>query len=747
MEYKIISSNLEMVLDESGSVTKLVHRKSGHSFTQCPTSPDGIWALNLIKPSTYNDPVPDIKYLDLEYEGHEWWINRHEHLADLKIDCSQLKNPEISGDQRRLELVWSSIVSENNGSFKLVISVDDEDMIQFNADVSLPETWAIKKVDYPRIRGLGSLVEPELDAVLIPFNWGIIRQNPLECMIDHSGQYPSTYNSVQMTALFQKDQGLYLAVRDPECNHTGISTQYVENSHPTPYMSEPWNVSNDKAPWQLRDSIPLEQRIKDGLSPSLCFQCHHWPEMTSHWKAAYNVVLKAFSGDWFDAAQIHKKWAVNQRWCQRGALYERKKKSTLLLETDLWFSQYGFPAGSFEPKPAWDFQKEMHKLHDFYKMPFGLHWYNWHDFSWHTQYPSHQPVVEGFEEVARELESRGIVIMPYCQGRLLYRDRDTFEQERCHASLESNGQPYLEKYTPGDDWPLALCPGDEWSREQWLRAAEMLWKKYNLKGVYFDQISAMPPSLCYHEGHGHALGGGNQYWKGYDSFLGSLEVFKEEDEDRFFASECMADAYLDRIDAFLSIVPPLDNMVPFFSAVYGEYTTCLGRSTPVAIMKDVQLFAITQGEQLVFGGLVGWLNSDILKYPESAEYLKKLAVFRGQVRDLLNFGVMERPIPIVVHGEELEFTIDASLCLHDEDIHVKRSALVSTFWKHPDNRRLLLLLNEDTVEREIQIPEESFEGAESCRIHRLGLTEVKDISITSCSSLTLAPLELVGLEF
>jgi hypothetical protein len=346
----------------------------------------------------------------------------------------------------------------------------------------------------------------------------------------------------------------------------------------------------------------------------------------------------------------------------------------------------------------------MHKLLDFFGAPFGVHWYNWHNFSWHSHYPTHFPTQEGFAEVLDDLQSRGVVVMPYCQGRLLYRDRPTLDVDRSHATIEANGQPYLEKYTDQDDWPLALCPADTWSQLQWVDTARALWRQYGTDGVYFDQITAMPPSLCYHAGHGHPLGGGTWYWEGYDAALGAMAPMIEEDSNRFLSSELMSDAFMDRIDMYLTFVPPIEDYVPLHAAIYSGYTTVMGRSTPEAAMENLQLFVIEQGEQFLFGGQLGWMNEAILKYPAAAAFLRDLARLRAQVRAILHFGTLQRPLEMTVSGDLLAIELPPAICSKEHPVCIRREAVRHTVWQSPDGDTAILLLNESTEPRAVTLP-------------------------------------------
>ena len=693
---------LTLALDDCGRAVSLRHRASGIEFLAAQSHAVGLWQAGLIRPVSYRDPLPPIDIPDVEYAGHEWWANRDEYRADLALDSDTVPPPAIAHDDDALDLTWAVPLPGGHAAISLRLVGGERDEIEFHARVSLPETWALKRLTFPRLRGLGNLAAPEDDALLYPETWGVLRRNPLEDMTQYSGQYPAHINWCQMTAWLHGDNGLYVGIFDPASNHTGIDVQYVEGDAPMPLETDPRYYHHDASPNPPVERQPLADRVAAGAAPAMQLRCHHWPDMVAEWVCPYPVVLRGFSGGWYEAARIHRQWATQQRWCRRGRLAERSDASPALAGLDLWFCRYGFHPGSLEPKPAWEFQKAMHTLHDFFEMPFGVHWYHWHNFSWHRNFPGHAPVVEGFEAVLKDLQQRGIVVMPYCQGRLLYRDRAGLETERAHACVEANGQPYLEMYTPQDDWPLALCPNDAWSRDQWVAAARMLWERYGVDGVYFDQITAMMPSLCYHAGHGHAPGGGAHTWQGYDRVLAAMAPMVQANPRRFLSSELMADAYLDRIDLYLSFVPILEDFVPLHPAIYGGYTTVMGRATAESVLKDLQLFALCQGEQLLFGGQLGWMNEDILKYPPAAGCLRDLARFRSRFREFLHYGTLEASLP-VEQQTRLRLALSPSLTGKPRPVAIDRPAVRHTVWRAPDGRTLVLLLNESRETAEVRL--------------------------------------------
>lgn len=251
---------------------------------------------------------------------------------------------------------------------------------------------------------------------------------------------------------------------------------------------------------------------------------------------------------------------------------------------------------------------------------------------------------------------------------------------------------------------------------QWVDAARHLWRQNGVEGVYFDQITAMPPSLCYHKGHGHPLGGGAHYWRGYDEALGAMAGWIAEDPRRFLSSELMADAYLDRIDLYLAFVPPLEDYVPLFPAIYGGYTTVMGRATPGPVMADLQRFAMVQGEQFLFGGQLGRMNEDILKYPESAAMLRGLARLRASVREFVHAGTREAPLALGIEGKRVCLDVETSRCGKAHPVHIDREPVVHTVWRAPDGRVAVLLLNESREPASVRIP-----LAGDWRVLRLGV--------------------------
>jgi hypothetical protein len=63
---------------------------------------------------------------------------------------------------------------------------------------------------------------------------------------------------------------------------------------------------------------------------------------TDSFTIPYEVVLQAFHGGWWDAAQIYREWALNNAtWARKGNLTTRTDVPAWLLRTPLWIRLSG----------------------------------------------------------------------------------------------------------------------------------------------------------------------------------------------------------------------------------------------------------------------------------------------------------------------------------------------------------------------------------------------------------------------
>lgn len=191
---------------------------------------------------------------------------------------------------------------------------------------------ALALPNLPRLH-LRSLAEDEM---LLPEFFGVLGDVPqtcgsFDCDLD---QTTTNYDIVgegdwmpnggkrnmQWSAIFSKSSGapplgLYLGSHDPLARIQALNAQgrYPNGSDPGVHAGWRW------------------LHLPDNLLDS---------ETTDIWTLPYSVVLEAIDGDWWDAAQVHRRWAIDHAvWTQAGTVAERAKSSAFpawLLRTGLW---------------------------------------------------------------------------------------------------------------------------------------------------------------------------------------------------------------------------------------------------------------------------------------------------------------------------------------------------------------------------------------------------------------------------
>jgi hypothetical protein len=283
--------------------------------------------------------------------------------------------------------------------------------------------------------------------------------------------------------------------------------------------------------------------------------------------------------------------------------------------------------------------------------PIGFHWYNWHQIPFDNDYPHYFPTQPGFADGVRELQSSGVFVMPYINGRL-WDTRDKGKEDfqftkvaRPAVSKNEKGDPYTEVYgsKESDGSPVRLgvmCPSTPLWQAKVRQIVLRLMNECGVKGVYIDQIAAAAPTLCFDKSHGHPLGGGHWWTEGYWKLLETIRQAKPE--DRMLTTECNGEPYIRLFDGYLTWHWQYDGQVPAFPAVYGGSIQMFGRSYGGGATKDLAL-RMRAAQQLVFGEQIGWVAPALAMEKENAEFFKGVVLLRRQLRRYFYAGEIARP--------------------------------------------------------------------------------------------------------
>jgi hypothetical protein len=247
----------------------------------------------------------------------------------------------------------------------------------------------------------------------------------------------------------------------------------------------------------------------------------------------YNVVLGTFTGDWRDAADMYKKWAIQQPWCNR-RISQRTDIPVFFREGSALFCvpylhekvQYKlFPFEDIKklPEIAAEYQKRMQIPHIGFA-PFG--WENRGAWAGINYFPA-RPSDEIWRKVNTQLHEKGnftfvlpsgfswVVKRRETRSGPAFDDTRDFEQRKEMVIHNADGTPWIsDYYSDTVSWmgmQVKLCHSSKDAIETttgfFLDIARL-----GMSVVQFDQEHGGGQSVpCYSKSHGHLPGFTNQY--------------------------------------------------------------------------------------------------------------------------------------------------------------------------------------------------------------------------------------------
>jgi len=511
--------------------------------------------------------------------------------------------------------------------------------------------WCVRRVVFPQISLDTSSPAFEF---FYPRGSGIVKRGTTNPPISFGGNYPNGWLTMQFVAGYdaQLGTGLYCGMHDPQASTKDIFGE----------------CRPDNKTVEIRFDVPAE----------------NMDVAANRYASPGETVWQLLRGDWYDAAMIYRGWVrQNASWYPKLGPEGREDTPAWMRELSVWLQTGG------EPKTVAPTVEAFAKA---IAVPVGFHWYCWHQSPFDNDYPHYFPVRDGFGDSVRDLQSKGVYVMPYINGRLWdTRDKGNQDYEFTRVALpaatkDEAGKPCIESYgsKEADGSPVQLgvmCPTTAlWQakvRENVLR----LMNEYGVKGVYIDQVAAASPVLCFDHSHGHPTGGGHWWVESYNAMLAAIRQAKPA--DRMLTTECNAEPFIKSFDGYLTWHWGYDGQVAAFPAVYGGTVQMFGRAYRG---NDVLSFCMRAGQQFVFGEQIGWFGPEVIQNPEQAAYLKQVVGLRHQFRRYFHAGEMARP-------PKLQGTIPTVRAdwMWDNPGWVTTEAVMTGAWTLPKEHRCLLL--------------------------------------------------------
>ncbi|HDY66045.1 MAG TPA: hypothetical protein ENH84_07440 [Phycisphaerae bacterium] len=553
-----------------------------------------------------------------------------------------------------LHLTWRGIdVRENKGAMDVEVTVTlraGDPLSYWRINIrNRSGKYGIERVRFPIVH-LAPIGKAEDDLLLYPRYRGGLIDKPFKDGHNDMEFYPHNFN-MQFQALYNKktNSGVYLGTFDPAAS----------------FMCFEFRRSDNAILWR-----PTH------FPPNITFA-------SEDFNLPYDCVIGPLQGDWYDAAQIYRKWAVKQFWCRKGKLSVRKdipkwyKEAPLYLYAQLGDSAAGTHSLEKNLPIAEKHFLEFLKWADGVKLPCnfyqvteripGLTSYDlpicvyraprlgrWAGFSTHEthcgNYPK-IPVLPGLSAAMGRLKKAGGMVCPYLPLEFF----DPGPSENAPYAAAARPHALRDLYGAFRGWGTnpnwQMCPWSDWWRNRLKETCELMLERENVSGFYLDvlQGSSLP---CYWTPHGHTAAGGDSMTKGMHELVKIItNAVKTKDSEAIITGENTSENMIDVTDGILQVTLWPENTAPIFATVYQDYILRYGLEMSVS----GDAFFIQSASMFVEGMQVGRLRlrprSSALsfqnpKHKKMLDFLKLMVDYYKQdvAKKFLVYGRLLRPL-------------------------------------------------------------------------------------------------------
>jgi hypothetical protein len=309
---------------------------------------------------------------------------------------------------------------------------------------------------------------------------------------------------------------------------------------------------------------------------------NHLPD--GNHKQKYPFVIGIVRGDWYDAAQHYRDWALRQPWTDQGPMSENPDFSELMREVDaLGVSQQNSPGpddpATFCPQdPNWaDFAYWAAETASA-RAALGIdaltpRMFGWDFNSFGRDVGDWFPVRSEFVSGAQMIRAQGDDFAIYF-NTTGYSSRipsfassyvpdsvngGTYGSLEPQGIINDDGNRAFQLSTICPVMPtvvqvLPLCHATQFTADYSAYVARRVYDETGARGMYLDVLSGSDVALCYDPTHGHPLGGGDYYTKGIQHVFETVrERMRDDAQDPvpayFLQSEGAGEYFLPWLEA------------------------------------------------------------------------------------------------------------------------------------------------------------------------------------------------------
>ena len=630
------------------------------------------------------------EYLDIEAEPQRLWSIVPLNETDDITEPATVKVRKLS--KHEAKLTWSG-----EGAFTLVarVRLDKEKPLSYwSVEMKEYDGTKVKELIFPYLTNIKEFTNEEIALS----NWtGRLYRN-IRKTRKSLAQLKQNRPTMQLTALYgDEPSGLYIATNDKESYGKAFTFDFRDNL--TDYkMINILGMGADK----------------------------------NHYKPTYDFILGALHGNWYDAALIYREWAWQQEWTRNNRLHSGKMNKWLP-ETDIWVWNRGHSDNVLTE--AADLKEYLGD----YNVSVLWHW--WHNGPYDDAFPEYLPPREGresFVKAVAEAKAKGINMTPYMNSIQWGESRKSWKELNIeqYVARKADGSTHSHAYNKFSGNAITpMCMSQEFWRETYSGLCDTVVNDYGCTGVYMDQ--ACLHYWCYDPDHGHSVGGGNYWVKGYLELVERVRE-KTAGNNPILTGEGSGEDWMGHLDGFLTLQAsqerssglPSSSVIPLFNAVYHEYAICFGNlggftyppydefwpkeyrapntETLLPAKYNTQL-RMEQARTFVWGTqpMIANYHAFARKArPVEMRFIAELVAKRKQHKDYFQYGRMMRaPRLADDHTEEIDIaqmsiygykTTGTNLFAHRKAVPM----LYSCAWRNSDGNILLAFVNISEEEKE-----------------------------------------------
>ncbi len=501
-----------------------------------------------------------------------------------------------------------------------------------------------------------------------------------------------------------------------------------------------------------QEATPCLTHLQIACTPSeIAWRPGHFPPNISFseedFTVPYDTVAGPFHGDWYDACQIYREWALKQTWCAKGPLSTRKDVPKWYKEAPLYFYTHltDTALGTYSldenlPIAAAHFREflkwagvplplqmygwtEYHPELTTFNCPFDVHrmpgkelrprrWAGMPTNCAHVGVYPKIPALRGFSAECKRLKAEGGMVLPYLPCEMF--DQGPSENSPYAAEAKPNviRDLYGALRTWGGITTWQMCSATPWWRVRMKETGVLMVERENVGGLYLDTMrgSCLP---CYWTPHGHSAAGGSSMTVARHDYVKVIhEAVKAKDPEAIITGENPSENMIDVIDGMLIYTLWPDTKAPLLATVYQDYIKRYGLEISVGagdafFIECASLF--TEGTQIGMLRLrprTGGLSFQNPEHKEMLDFLGRVVGYYKQeaTKKFLAYGQLLRPLefrepdpmPMLAHKPRHGTTGQES------DSGAQFPALMSGVFRSPDGELGVFVVNASNQALEFQ---------------------------------------------